>query len=89
MGAPASLFDAAWPRYQHHYLAVNGQHAPVYPGVVEGLNALRAAGLRLACLTNKPSAFAHPLLALKGLTGYFEHVFGGDDFARKKPIRCH
>ena len=85
VGAPAALFDAAWARYQHHYLAINGQHADVFAGVVEGLQALRAAGLRLACLTNKPTAFARPLLALKGLDGYFDVVFGGDAFARKKP----
>ena len=72
-------------RYQHHYLAINGQHSTVYPGVVEGLAALRARGLRLACLTNKPTAFALPLLAAKGLDGFFDVVFGGDAFERKKP----
>ncbi len=85
VGAPASLVDAAWARYQHHYLAVNGRHSRVFDGVAEGLQALRAAGLRLACLTNKPGAFARPLLAQKGLDGWFEQVFGGDAFARKKP----
>lgn len=84
-GAPASLYEEAWARYQHHYLAINGQHSAVFAGVVPGLQALRAAGLRLACLTNKPNAFARPLLAQKGLDGYFEHAFGGDAFARKKP----
>jgi phosphoglycolate phosphatase len=85
VGAPASLQDAAWSRYQAHYLAINGRHSEVYPGVVEGLHALRAAGLRLACLTNKPRDFALPLLAAKGLAPFFEQAFGGDDFARKKP----
>ena len=85
VGAPPSLYDEAWARYQHHYLAINGQHSAVYPGVVEGLRQLHAAGLRLACLTNKPTAFARPLLAAKGLDGFFEVVFGGDAFARKKP----
>ena len=42
-------------------------------------------GLPLACLTNKPSAFALPLLEKKGLSGFFSHVFGGDAFERKKP----
>ncbi len=84
-GAPASLYEQAWARYQHHYLAINGQHSAVYAGVVEGLQALRASGLRLACLTNKPGNFARPLLALKGLDGFFEHCFGGDAFVRKKP----
>jgi phosphoglycolate phosphatase len=57
----------------------------VYAGVREGLLALRARGLRLACLTNKPTAFARPLLQAKGLDGYFSEVFGGDAFDRKKP----
>ena len=83
--ADGALFDQAWGRYVHHYLAINGQHAPIYAGVVEGLAALRARGLRLACLTNKPIAFARPLLAAKGLDGYFEHLFGGEAFERKKP----
>ena len=85
VGADAALYDRAWAAYQRHYLAINGRHAVVYPGVVEGLQRLQAAGLRLACLTNKPGAFARPLLAAKGLDGFFSHVFGGDAFARKKP----
>jgi phosphoglycolate phosphatase len=84
-GAPASLYDAAWARYQHHYLAINGEHSAVYPGVIEGLQALRAAGLRLACITNKPGSFAQPLMVRKGLAGFFDHAFGGDAFPRKKP----
>ncbi len=85
VGAPAALFDAVWARYQHHYLAINGQYSRVYPGAREGLQALRAAGWRLACVTNKPGSFARPLLAQKGLSTFFDHVFGGDAFARKKP----
>ena len=76
---------AAWASYQRHYLDINGQFAGVYRGVEDGLKALQARGLRLACLTNKPTSFALPLLELKGLAGYFEYVFGGDAFERKKP----
>jgi phosphoglycolate phosphatase len=50
-----------------------------------GLQALCNAGLPLACLTNKPLAFAQVLLRDKGLDGFFDHVFGGDSFERKKP----
>ena len=39
----------------------------------------------MACLTNKPTAFARPLLATNGLDGFFSLVFGGDAFERKKP----
>lgn len=79
------LYEAAWQRYQHHYRQINGAHSAVYPGVEEGLQALRDAGLALACLTNKPLAFARDLLASKGLAEHFSHVFGGDSFERKKP----
>jgi len=85
VGAEPGLFDPAWGLYQAHYAAVNGAHAAVYEGVVEGLEALRAAGLPLAVLTNKPAAPARELLRRKDLDGYFHHVFGGDDFPRKKP----
>lgn len=80
-----ALYERAWQAYQRHYLAVNGRHSRVYPGVAQGLAALQSAGLPLACLTNKPTAFARPLLEAKGLAGYFGPVFGGDAFARKKP----
>jgi phosphoglycolate phosphatase len=85
LGQGDAVVDPLWTAYQRHYLAVNGRASTVYPGVVEGLTALREAGLRLACLTNKPGAFARPLLAAKGLDGYFDLVFGGDAFARTKP----
>ena len=78
-------FAWACRRYQQHYRAVSGQHAEVYPGVLEGLQALRDAGLVLACVTNKPVAFAQPLLGQLGLDGYFRLLFGGDSFPLKKP----
>ena len=71
--------------YQQHYRVINGQHAQLYPGVVDGLRALQQAGLKLACLTNKPVGFARELLKLKGLEGFFSQVFGGDSFVAKKP----
>ncbi len=78
-------YEAALEGYQKHYLACNGQASAVYSGVRDGLAALQTRGLKLACLTNKPLAFAKPLLALNGLDGFFSHVFGGDSFEKKKP----
>lgn len=80
-----ALFEHALSLYQQHYRATNGQHAQVYPGVLEGLQTLQQAGVKLACLTNKPIGFARELLRLKGLDGFFSQVFGGDSFATKKP----
>jgi phosphoglycolate phosphatase len=78
-------FPRALASYQKHYLAINGDHATLYPGVREGLEALQAKGLRLACVTNKPIAFALPLLEKTGLRRYFDLVYGGDSLPKKKP----
>lgn len=78
-------FATALAAYQHHYLAINGAYSELYPEVIEGLQALRALGLRLACVTNKPMAFTLPLMAKKEIASYFDVVYGGDSFARKKP----
>jgi phosphoglycolate phosphatase len=80
-----ALFEPAWLSYQAHYRAVNGQHATVFPGVLAGLQQLKAAGVRMACLTNKPTDFALALLKEKGLALFFEYTFGGDAFEHKKP----
>ncbi|MDR2128637.1 MAG: phosphoglycolate phosphatase [Burkholderiaceae bacterium] len=80
-----ALRQQAWAHYQKAYLAVNGQHSALYPGVREGLAQLAQMNLPLACLTNKPLAFATPLMRQMDLARHFRHVFGGDSFARKKP----
>jgi len=82
---PEDLVQQALTLYEDHYIAINGQHSSVYPGVPEGLQQLTEAGLQLACVTNKPMSFTLPLLQQKGLAGFFEKIFGGDSFERKKP----
>jgi len=82
---PADSFAPAMRSFDAHYRRENGRHASVYPGVLEGLQAMRDAGLKLAVVTNKPIGFAAPLLADTGLAQYFDLVVGGDTVARKKP----
>ena len=36
VGGSAEQFPAAWDAYQRNYLAINGQHSEVYPGVLVG-----------------------------------------------------
>ncbi|AMR79933.1 phosphoglycolate phosphatase [Cupriavidus nantongensis] len=79
------LFADAYALYDREYIRINGQFSQVYPGVREGLAAMKAAGLRLACVTNKPYSFTEPLLAKTGLAQYFELVYGGDAFPLRKP----
>jgi phosphoglycolate phosphatase len=78
-------FDTALAVYQTQYAKINGNHTRLYPDVERGLAALRDAGLRLACVTNKPHRFAVALLEQYGLARYFAFVFGGDSLPRKKP----
>ncbi len=78
-------FAQALAGYQRHYLDINGDYSRVYDGVHEGLAAMKERGLRLACVTNKPIAFARPLLEKTGLAGYFELIYGGDSLPKKKP----
>lgn len=84
-GRVEAVYEEAMAAYQRHYLAINGERSQLFDGVLEGLQALRALGLRLACVTNKPISFTTPLLAQKGLAPYFELVYGGDSLPKKKP----
>lgn len=79
------LITPVWERYEHHYLSINGEFSNVFPGVMEGLEQIKALGLPMACITNKPVSFTLPLIRDKGLAPYFSKVFGGDSFERKKP----
>ena len=78
-------FDTALAVYQAQYAIINGSHTRLYPDVERGLAALHDAGLRLACVTNKPHRFAVALLEQYGLARYFSAIFGGDSLPRKKP----
>ncbi|MHA7875139.1 phosphoglycolate phosphatase [Roseivivax sp.] len=57
----------------------------LYPGVPRALEALAAAGHRLALCTNKPIGPTRAVLAHLGLTGIFSAVFGGDSLSVRKP----
>ncbi len=71
--------------FKRHYAAVNGRKTRIYPGVPEGLRALRAAGLKTACVTNKAGAFTEQLLAATGLDRLLDLTVSGDTLAEKKP----
>jgi phosphoglycolate phosphatase len=83
--ADPDRFERGIDAFHHHYELINGRHAELYPGVLEGLEAMRAMGLQLACVTNKPQSFSEALLERTGLAGYFQLVLGGDALPRKKP----
>ncbi|HEY9278544.1 MAG TPA: phosphoglycolate phosphatase [Eoetvoesiella sp.] len=71
--------------FEKHYHRVNGLRATLYPGVLEGLNAFKEQGVKLAIVTNKPTEFTHPLLERTGLAHFFDHIVCGDTCVEKKP----
>jgi phosphoglycolate phosphatase len=79
------LFERAMPIYEREYAKTLCVNTRPYPGVLDGLNMLREAGFRLACVTNKAEAFTLPLLRAAGLTEYFDIILSGDSLPRKKP----
>ncbi|MBB5055431.1 phosphoglycolate phosphatase [Granulicella aggregans] len=59
----------------------------VYPGVIEALEAIRAAHptLPMAVLTNKPVVPSREICAHFGLDRFFFQNYGGNSFHTKKP----
>ena len=87
--SPEAVDDAevkdALGRYQTHYAAHLGRETRSFPGMVEGLERLRAMGFPLAVVTNKATRFVRPHLAKSGIEGFFSLLIGGDDLPTKKP----
>ncbi len=76
-------------RFHADYLAAVAVASRPYPGTVETLAQLRAAGWRLAVATNKPEAPARKLLQALALEPFFAAVGGGDSFPVRKPDPGH
>jgi phosphoglycolate phosphatase len=67
--------------YREHML----EHTRLYPGVREGLDALHAAEVPMAVLTNKPVRFSVHMMEGLGLDLHFFRIYGGNSFPEKKP----
>ena len=80
-----AALNASVAVFERHYALCLTATSRPYPGAEKGLQALRAKGLRLGCITNKAARFTRPLLESAGLAGYFEIVLSGDSLPRKKP----
>ena len=90
LGTPAQEVDVETMlgRFCTHYeqlYAGDGGNAAPFPGVVEGLQALHDAGLKLAVVTNKQRRFALQLLRRLDLARWIDVVVGGDTSGQRKP----
>ncbi len=71
--------------FERQYERCFGDTSIPFPGVVEGLEALKDKGFRLACVTNKAEKFTLPLLEKTGLNRFFALTLSGDSLPEKKP----
>lgn len=77
--------DADYPKLLAHYRETIVEHTYLYPGCVNALDALRAAGYTLGICTNKPEGLAELLLGELGIRDRFASVVGADTLPVKKP----
>lgn len=82
--ADSDIIEAGLQTFERHY-AETLFNAELYPGVADGLQQLLGAGLRLACLTNKPSPFTRVILQHVGIDAMFDLVICGDQVEHPKP----
>ena len=84
-GARDVDMEAVVARFHSHYMQTVATEARLYPGAREGVDALHAAGRKLAIVTNKPRSYTERLLAYLKVDAMFDAVFAGDDGIARKP----
>ena len=78
------LLDATLNTFNQGY-AQCVYNGALYSGVADGLWKLQQAGLRLACITNKPWPFTEPYLEHLGIAQHFDTVICADQVTQPKP----
>lgn len=80
-----ALFDKAMPIFNELYAENTSKRSELYPGVIEGMEFLKASGFIIGCVTNKAAQFTIPLLKDLGLHDEFATIICGDTLEKKKP----
>jgi phosphoglycolate phosphatase len=83
--APGADLDDLTARFRLHYARAVCVETRPYPGIVDALGRLAAAGRPMAVLTNKPGDLARSLLRALALDGFFAAVIGDGDGWPRKP----
>jgi phosphoglycolate phosphatase len=84
-GCDEALLSDLLPVLLDHYQQNLAIHSIPYPGLAAAMDALDAAGVRLAICTNKAERFAVPLMHQLGLADRFASIIGGDTVGVGKP----
>ena len=87
MGTDASETDVQ--RALDFFLIYYRDHAVdatvLYPGVMDSLKKLHAAGAQLTVLTNKPVRISEAIMDTLGVAPLLLRTYGGNSFEQKKP----
>ncbi len=83
-GTPSALVEQILSFYGPWYTAHSRIKTRPYPGIPELMQRLRAEGLRLAIISNKPDS-AVPALAEENFPGLLELAVGEREGVRRKP----
>lgn len=75
-GVPAHRVPEAVAAYRDVYSAGRMMENSLYPGILEGLTAVRDAGVRLVVATSKPEVYARRITAHFGIDDLVEGVYG-------------
>lgn len=91
IGPPvAIMFARLWPKisskkmnkllekFRSHYLSEGCMVSTLFPGVIETISHLHAAGLRLFILTNKPAKSAQRIIEKFNLQSFFIEILSPD-----------
>ena len=70
--------DAALAHYRERYGKTGMYENSVYPGIIEAVSSLHAAGHRLFVATSKAAVYAGRIIDHYGFGDYFERVFGSE-----------
>src|SRR5262249_44529781 len=82
---PAAEVDRLVKAFIAHYADHIADGSRAFPGLTDALDALAAAGCRLAVCTNKLEWLSLRLLEALGLKGRFVAICGADTFGMRKP----
>jgi phosphoglycolate phosphatase len=81
----ADDFGAIQEAYALHYRARCGTRSHPYEGMLETVEAFKAAGVRVGIVTNKEGRYTQQVLEAHGLEETFDLVIAGDTLPAKKP----
>ena len=81
--------DAQYQPLIAHYARDIDTHTVMYPGAMDAVAQLKAAGYIVAICTNKPVALAHELLIRLGVRDEFAALLGADSLDVRKPDPEH